>query len=191
MSENIKENIFNATLDAIMRVGFSKLTIDEVARTAKVSRTTFYKYFPNGRDQLISEVVSFEAFRWLGTLANEINDIPDLQEASVKAIMFAYKSLKGHEVLNKVLTDEPEIIMPLLSVEAVRVVSFIHLYIVSRLLEARIEVDVDLDMAADYIARMMLSLVTSPGRWDLSDETQVRTLVRAELLSPVLKHLKS
>ena len=38
---------------------------------------------------------------------------------------------------------------------------------------------------ADYVARMVLSLIESPGRWDLTDRDQVKDLVRTELLAPL------
>ena len=37
--------------------------------------------------------------------------------------------------------------------------------------------------AADYVARMVLSFIVSPGSWDLSDSRQVRALVDSELLA--------
>ena len=39
--------------------------------------------------------------------------------------------------------------------------------------------------AAEYVARMTLSFIASPGRWDLSDTEQVRRLVRSEILAGV------
>ena len=38
---------------------------------------------------------------------------------------------------------------------------------------------------ADYVARMVLSFIESPGGWDLTDRAQVRDLVRTELLAPL------
>jgi hypothetical protein len=45
---------------------------------------------------------------------------------------------------------------------------------------------VDLNQAADFLARMVLSYMASPGRWDLDDPEQVAQLVRAELLPGVV-----
>jgi hypothetical protein len=36
---------------------------------------------------------------------------------------------------------------------------------------------------ADYLARMVLSYMSAPGRFDLTDADQVRDLVRCELLA--------
>ena len=43
----------------------------------------------------------------------------------------------------------------------------------------------DLDVAADFLARMVLSYIASPGRWDLTDPEQVALLVRSELLAGI------
>jgi hypothetical protein len=40
--------------------------------------------------------------------------------------------------------------------------------------------------AADYVARMLLSWIGAPGRWDLTDREQVHTLVRTEFLAGIL-----
>ncbi len=43
----------------------------------------------------------------------------------------------------------------------------------------------DLDVASDFLARMALSYISSPGRWDLNDPEQVSLLVRSELLAGI------
>ncbi|HUA95396.1 MAG TPA: hypothetical protein VMB82_07685, partial [Acidimicrobiales bacterium] len=45
---------------------------------------------------------------------------------------------------------------------------------------------VDPAEAADFLARMTLSYIASPGRWDLDDPAQVSRLVRAELLAGIV-----
>jgi hypothetical protein len=40
--------------------------------------------------------------------------------------------------------------------------------------------------AADFLARMILSYISAPGHWNLSDPDEVRTLVRVELLPGVV-----
>jgi len=50
----------------------------------------------------------------------------------------------------------------------------------------RLAPGVDVAEAADFLARMVLSYMTAPGRWDLDDPEQVARLVRAELLGGIL-----
>ena len=48
--------------------------------------------------------------------------------------------------------------------------------------------DVDGEEACDHIARLLLSWIGAPGRWELTDRDQVRALVRGELLAGVLDY---
>ena len=45
---------------------------------------------------------------------------------------------------------------------------------------------VDVHEAADFLARMILSYISAPGRWDLDDPDQVAELVESELLAGVV-----
>ena len=44
----------------------------------------------------------------------------------------------------------------------------------------------DVDWAAEYIARLFLSYLGSHGSWDMADRDQVRRLVRTQLLGGVV-----
>ena len=44
---------------------------------------------------------------------------------------------------------------------------------------------VDVDEAAEYVARMVLSHINAQGTWNLDDKTEVKELVELEFLSGV------
>ncbi|HSP03724.1 MAG TPA: hypothetical protein VLR27_09500, partial [Acidimicrobiales bacterium] len=46
--------------------------------------------------------------------------------------------------------------------------------------------DVDVAMAGDHAARLVLSYVGSPGRWDLVDPDEARRLVQDRVLAGVV-----
>jgi hypothetical protein len=93
-------------------------------------------------------------------------------------------------VLQKVLESEPDRLMPLITVEQHHVISYIAAYFLPLLERDRdaglLVVGVELGSCAEYVARMALSLITSPGRHDLDDPDEVRRLVRRELLGGLL-----
>jgi len=167
-----------------------KTTVDDVARASGVSRATIYRLFPGGRDQLLRETVGWEMNRFFTRLAEAVADAPDLASRLEVGLAFARRSVLEHDVLQKVLVAEPDLLLPLMTVEQHRVLGFITAYL-RPLLEAereagRLRPGVELDLAADYVARMLLSLIGSPGRWDLSDPAAVRELVRDDLLGGIL-----
>jgi AcrR family transcriptional regulator len=178
-----KTKILRGALDLISKVGISKLTVEEVALNCDVSRMTIYRYFPKGKDQLLSEVIAAEAFEWLEQLMEHVSCYDNFEDVAVYGLMFARRKLLEHRVLNKILEEEPEALLPMLTIEANRIIAFIHLYVVTQLFKVKLSENLNADEVAEYLARMLLSVVISPGSWDLTQEAEVRLLVRTQFLA--------
>jgi hypothetical protein len=103
-----------------------------------------------------------------------------------RGIMFAHRSIVEHEVLQRVMQTEPEKLLPTLTVESNRIRAGIAEFLVPYLEHRGVAEGVDLVEASDFLARMVLSYMSAPGRWDLDDPDQVAQLVRAELLAGVV-----
>jgi len=71
-------------------------------------------------------------------------------------------------------------------VESNRTVGLISGFLVPYLHEHGLPPGLEVHEAADFLARMILSYIASPGHWDLGDPEQVATLVRTELLAGVV-----
>jgi AcrR family transcriptional regulator len=180
-----RQRILEATYACVGRWGLSKTTVEDAAREAGLSRATVYRYFPGGRDELIDAVVSWQYLQFFGRLYEQVHGAASLEEVLERGLMFARRSLLEHEVLHKVLQTEPDVLLPKLTVESNRTVGLISGFLVPYLHQHEMAPDVDVHQAADFLARMILSYISSPGRWDLADEDQVATLVRTELLAGV------
>jgi len=151
-----------------------------------MSRASVYRHFPGGRDELLAETISWEELRFFGRLYDELHDAPTLVEVLERGLPFAHKAIVGHEVLQRVLQTEPGLLLPKLTVDVTRVTALIKAFLVPYLEREKLSEGVELHEAADFLARMVLSYITSPGSWDLDDPAQVATLVRGELLAGVL-----
>ena len=88
-------------------------------------------------------------------------------------------------MLQRILQTEPEILLPHMTVEANGTHQLVSSFLAPYLLRHGMAEGTDLDRAADFLARMVLSYIASPGRWDLNDPEQVARLVRAELLAGI------
>jgi len=53
----VRERILEAGYACVARYGLAKTTVEDVARASGLSRATLYRYFPGGKDQLITEGV--------------------------------------------------------------------------------------------------------------------------------------
>ncbi len=147
--------------------------------------------FPGGRDDLLRDTVGWEMDRFFaGLVAEEVAEAPDFATFLEQALPFARHALLDHSVLQKVLETEPDRLMTLITVQQHRIIGYIAAFFLP-LLErdraaGRIRADVDLEIGAEYVARMALSLMASPSRHDLGDPAEVRRLVRQELLGGML-----
>jgi AcrR family transcriptional regulator len=186
VADNIRQRIVEATYACVARRGMAKTTVEDVAREAGLSRATVYRAFPGGREELINATVSWAVFDFFAKLYDRIQGANSLEEVMERGIMFAHRSILDHEVLQRVMQTEPDRLLPTLTVESNRIRGGIADVLAPYLVDRGLATGVDLGDAADFLARMVLSYISAPGRWDLEDPEQVALLVRFELLAGVV-----
>jgi AcrR family transcriptional regulator len=184
--DDTRQRILEATYACVARWGLAKTTVEDAGREAGVSRATVYRVFPGGRDELIDAVVSWATVVFFAQLREQLQGASSLESVMEQGITFAHRSIVEHEVLQRVMQTEPETLLPALTVESTRIRRGIAGFLIPYLEQRGLADGVDLAEAADFLARMVLSYIAAPGRWDLDDPTQVGQLVRAELLAGVV-----
>lgn len=182
-----RDRILEATYACVARLGMGKTTMEDIAREAGLSRATVYRAFPGGREEVLDATVVWEVARFFGRISAAIR--PDeLDTATVleQGLLAAHRALEDHEVLQAALrSDAGQLLTPLATVMPM-VQAALADWFRPRLEDADLRPGVEPAQAADLVARMSLSYLGSPGRWDLSDPTQVRRLVDEHLLAAVL-----
>lgn len=181
-----KERLYEAAYACIGRYGLAKTTMEDVAREARLSRATVYRHFPQGKDQLVREVVAWEANRFFMRLTSAVAHNTDLGDLLEATLVFAHRAVEEHEVLQKILETEPDRLLPVLTTESGRLVGLIKQFLVLAMQRADLRAGVDADEAAEYLARMVLSLIGGQGGWDLTDPAAVRRLVATQLLAGIV-----
>lgn len=185
-ADDTRERILAATYACVARWGLAKTTVEDAAREADVSRATVYRTFPGGRDELLDATVAWATANFFIRLYEQVHGADTLEEVLECGIRFARRQILEHEVLQRVMQTEPEKLLPALTVESIRVRDGIAAFLVPYLETRGVLPGVDLAEAADFLARMVLSYIAAPGRWDLEDTDQVARLVEAELLAGVV-----
>lgn len=181
-----RQRILDATYTCVARWGLAKTTVEDAAREAGVSRATLYRHFPGGREELIDAVVVWEFLQFFARLYEEVHDATSLPEVLERALIFARRAMVEHEVLQRLLETEPDVLLPKLTTETERIVAMVAGFLLPYLARHRVADGVDLHEAADYLARMTLSHIAAPGSWDLADPAQVADLVRFEFLAGIV-----
>jgi AcrR family transcriptional regulator len=183
MQGDLRTRILEGTYECVAEKGIGGTSLEDAARAAGVSRATLYRHFPGGRDELMGEVIVWETLRFFGRLAERIAGASDIETILVDALVFGHRAIEEHAVLQKILEAEPGLLLPKLGIETARLVELIREFLVARFEGHGLPEGLAAHDAADYAARMLLSFISAPGRWDLSDRDQVVTLVRSELVA--------
>lgn len=180
-----REQIIEAGYACIARYGVARTSVEDVAQAAGVSRATMYRYFAS-RSDLVDAVVTWEYRRFFLRLYEAVSGAETLEEVMERGLMVARRSLDEHEVLQMVLVTEPEVLEPAMSAESAPTLAYVSEFLIPYLERHELRPGVDVEEAADFLGRMLLSYMGAPGRWDLEDPDQVSQLVRAELLSGIV-----
>lgn len=186
----LRARLLRAAYDCVARYGFAKTTMEDVAREAGSSRATVYRAFPGGRDELFSAMVASEMTRFFTDMAIAVAGAADFAAVVEGALVFAHREIREHAALQKVLATEPDRLLGFMTRESDRILTAVVAYLRPMLAEeaaaGRVRPGVDLDEATRYVATMGLSLMSTPGRFDLEDPAVVHDLVRRELLGGIL-----
>src|SRR4051794_15815937 len=100
-----------AVLDAAKcccdRWGMAKVTIDDIAAEAGVSRATIYRMFPGGKDVLFDALRVRETEDFLVGLRDNVQDATTLEELLVHTVVHATRELRADEHFAVMLASEP------------------------------------------------------------------------------------
>jgi AcrR family transcriptional regulator len=169
------------------RDGIGTATVEDIAREAGVGRATVYRAFPGGRDELVSAAVTRAVADFFTGLQADIGDVPDVTALLERGLVAGRRRLDEHAVLQRALQDEADQLVPQLATVMPIVIELLRTELIARLQRERLRPGVEAGEAADLLARLVLSLIGSPGSWDMDDPAAVRRLVRGQLLAGVIE----
>jgi AcrR family transcriptional regulator len=114
MAPSTRERILDAAFEAVARHGLSRLTMDDVARLAGLSRQSVYRYF-DSKDALIQSVVFREEEAFIEGIraAHARHERPE--DGMREAILFCLRTAREHPLLDRLLASEPEVLLPFLT----------------------------------------------------------------------------
>lgn len=181
----VRDRIIDALLVCVERVGLRGFALEDVAAEAGVGRATIYRHF-SGREELLREAVRRELTSFWMALAQDVAHLGDIESRLVAGLMAADRRLGELHLLRKLISSEPEELLPTLFATESVLNEQLRRYMLELLEREELHEGVDPEAAADYLARMLVMHIASHGRWDLADEEQVRRLVRTQFLAGIL-----
>lgn len=116
-TESTRARILDAAFDAVATFGLARLTVEDVARQAGLSRQSVYRYF-GSRDELIGALVIREVDAFLDAVREASARHADVEAAMRESALVCLRTLRKHPLLDRLLASEPETLLPYLTIHA-------------------------------------------------------------------------
>jgi AcrR family transcriptional regulator len=156
--------IVEGALRQFEEFGLRRTTMEDVARRVGVSRVTIYRRF-SGKEALVEAVIMDEAQAFFRELDEAVADCHTTDELLVQGFAFALQQVRGHVLVNRLLTTEPESLLPHLTRDAGPVVAAARTFLAERLareFEGSAVRAGDLVIGAELLVRLVLSFLLTP-----------------------------
>jgi AcrR family transcriptional regulator len=112
-----RARILDAAFACAGRIGLVRTTMSDVAREARLSRQTVYRYFASKHDLLMALVIREEEVLMTQVRA-AIEPHREIRPAVEAAFRTILRAMRAHPLLDRVMATEPHELLPYLTIEA-------------------------------------------------------------------------
>jgi AcrR family transcriptional regulator len=170
--------ILDAAKRCCERWGLDRLTVDDIAAEAGVSRATLYRLFPGGKDVLFEALRVREINEFFDLLAAEVDGTDNLEDLLVRTVVAATCALRADEHLALMMAAEPGETLSQLTVEGLpRIIRMANVTLTP--LVAAYVPQPAAQRLIDVLARLTISYFLAPSAdIDLGDELSARQFLR-------------
>src|SRR5438067_7420591 len=156
-----EHRILDAAFGCLGDQGLGRTTMEDIARSAGVTRQTIYRYFPS-KDDLVMRLVLREEDRFIDGTRRAFAADGTLEEAIYHGVLYCLRFAREHPLLDRLLRSDAESRLPYLTTRArplIKRAREAFLQEVGRKAWVRANVA---DQVADLAVRMTLSYALTP-----------------------------
>jgi AcrR family transcriptional regulator len=188
----LSERILDASLALSAAFGLRNLTIDDVARRARVGRMTVYRRF-GSKGRLVEALAIRESRRCIAELDAAMRPDAPFEEQIADAFVTSMRLAREHPLLNRLARLEPESVLESLAGEQSGIFAAARAFTASRLtaaIEAGVLVPVEVEETAELLVRLGVSFVLIQDTvFPVEDDARARAAAR-RLMAPLLTGLR-
>ena len=157
----LSERILEAALDLAAAFGLRNLTMDDVAKRARVGRMTVYRRF-GSRERLIESLTVRESRRVLAQLDAAAPPDAPIEDQVAAGFATGLRIAREHPLLNRLARLEPETVLAAFTADDARLFATVRAFVAARLLAAQdagVLGDVQVEEVAELLVRLCLTFV--------------------------------
>jgi AcrR family transcriptional regulator len=178
----VRDRVLDAAKVCSERWGIAKVTVDDIATEAGVSRATLYRLFPGGRDVLYDALRVRETEEFMAELTERIQGARGFEDLVVRVVTNATRMLQADEHIKIMLASEPGEVATDLTVEGLPRIFRAATLFFTPVFAPHIGRDASARLA-EWLARVVISYFLAPSRFvDLSDDASATAFVRTFVL---------
>ncbi|MCB1251187.1 MAG: TetR/AcrR family transcriptional regulator [Acidimicrobiales bacterium] len=156
-SRSARDRLLDAAVDVATTNGLTKLSVGDVAKRAGLSRQTLYKHFASKED-LVAQAVLRETGAMVEQVVAAADAHEDPEDSLEAAIATMLRVARAHPLLDRLITTEPEALLPLLVGDRGPVPGAVRAVGESVLAQRLPDLDpADVHRAADVLGRLLVS----------------------------------
>jgi AcrR family transcriptional regulator len=179
------ERILDAAAALYLERGRAETTLSAIAQRAGVSRPSVYKHLGDA-DEVAHALIGRELERFFARVTQVLGTQATLRDRLVEGLAFTVEYARDHELLQRMLELEPELVVTAFTLRADAVLRQAVALLAPELSAAADErrlVHIAPDVAAEWVARIAISLVLTPSvTRDLTDPAELRRYLESLLV---------
>jgi len=177
-----EDRVLDAAKACCDRWGMAKVTIDDIAAEAGISRATLYRLFPGGRDRMFEALRARETGDFFARLGLRMSEAENLEDLVVHVLVEATRELRADDHLQVMLASAPGEVAADLTIDGLpRIFAEAERFLAPRIADhigvARSA------LLAEWLSRVVLSFFLAPSvHVDLGDEASARAFAHLFVL---------
>lgn len=181
--------ILDAALACYEEQGISSTSLEDVAKGAGIGRTTLYRYVDN-RDDLLGKVVFRDAMQQQEEMQVLARYHDNLADSLVESTVYVLRGRRTRPINKLLFGSSDQAVIERINLSPANfydmTANSLRELFESARQSGQIREGVTLELASQWVARLILSLVTYPEEF-LEDEDALRAFLKAFLVPSVIK----